>query len=737
MTDGRNDEYYRQERREVGAVVPAHAERILDVGCGEGLLGRRLLLNGAREVTGIELSPGVCDRAEENLTHVICGDIENLDLEFKKEYFDCIIFADVLEHLKDPLAVIKKCREVLSDSGCIVASIPNVGYYGVINMLAHGRWIYEEHGILDKTHLRFFTRKEIEVLLRSAGFEITGLSLNMNPEYEHLDDPYSGKTSFGRAELTGLTPEEIRDLYVIQYIIQAKKNGHDEKHVKKDMQEVKKIAIVRGASLNKWEMQNYEPMRESFEMTAYTTNQTYFDISRITLPVVQLPFKQQGLLMEMEGLEESLADKDLVFTADITYKFSAQAVHAKQGSGCKVVCLEWENIPFNYEEYEEVHQIKDTVRNGADHFIAVTERAKEALMIEGVAEEKIDVIPMGVDLNVFRPVEENLESERKKMGIDRDDLVVLFIGRMVWEKGIYDFLHAASRICSDSSLNEKRIRFLIVGRGPELEGARERAEAVGISGSTIFIEEYPYEEMYKLHNISDMFVLPSISTRSWQEQFGMVLIESMACGTPVISTYSGSIPEVVGDGGMLVQPNDHLSLYRAMKEMIIDNAVRDDLGKLALKRAETIFDAKKTAEKVRDVFNNVLSRKTEADMIKETHVKSIACWEQGERDRAFGMVCEAFGIDQDNKNVLDSVIKMGMELEQFDTVEKLIKEFLQCHPANLDALTSLSEALFNNGKSEQAETVLKKVLIFDPMNRRAHVLIDRIAAKKNPVKHMS
>jgi 2-polyprenyl-3-methyl-5-hydroxy-6-metoxy-1,4-benzoquinol methylase len=236
MTAQAKNDYFRQERREVEAVVPDHAERILDVGCGEGILGRNLLNKGAKEVTGIELSREVCDRAKDNLTNVICGDIENIDLNFKKKYFDCMIFADILEHLKDPLSILKKCSEYLSDSGCVVTSIPNVGYYGVIDMLAQGQWTYAEHGILDRTHVRFFTRKEIETLFSNAGFEITSISYNMNSAYENLDDPYSGNISFGRVELSGLSPEEMRDLFVFQYIIRAKKIGCDKNQVKKDIE---------------------------------------------------------------------------------------------------------------------------------------------------------------------------------------------------------------------------------------------------------------------------------------------------------------------------------------------------------------------------------------------------------------------------------------------------------------------------------------------------------------------
>ncbi|RJQ13373.1 MAG: glycosyltransferase [Nitrospiraceae bacterium] len=624
--DTKTDEYYRQERREVEALIPEDAVKILDVGCGEGILGRILLEKGVREVTGIEVNPAACAVARKNLTGVICGDIEEMELDFDEGYFDCIILADILEHLKDPLSGLKKLRRHLSASGTVVASIPNVRYWGIINMLTEGHWKYQDHGILDKTHLRFFTRKEIQTLFEGAGFKIKDTGANIDPRYYKLEDISSGELSFGRVSLKGLTTEEVQDLFVVQYLIRAanvrQTPGQQSPHVPDKIDagktEKRKIAIVRGANLNKWEMQNYEPLAERFDITAYTTTQTCFDISRIGLPVVKLPFQSQGLLLHMQGLEEQLADKDLVFSADITYQFSAQAVEAKKRYGCKVVCLEWENIPFNYEEYEAVRSIKKTVREGSDHFIAVTERAKEALIIEGVPAERIDVIPMGIDLGRFRPVEKDVEKDRERTGLTKEDLVVLFIGRMVWEKGVYDFVHAAAGILCDNSMNGFPVRFVMVGKGPELQGLRERATSLGISGRITFIEEYPYHDMHKLHNIADVFVLPSISTKTWQEQFGMVLIESMACGKPVISTLSGSIPEVVGDAGILVQPDDHFSLRDAMKKLIKDNDLRKYLGDNALKRAQSEFDSQKTAEKVRAVFEKVMSRKTEYDVTGRT-----------------------------------------------------------------------------------------------------------------------
>ena len=217
-------DYYRQERKDVEALIPKEARRILDVGCGEGILGKRLLEKGVKEVVGVEIEQAVCEKARENLSRVICGDIEEIDLPFEEGYFDCIVFADILEHLKDPLSVIKKLKKHLKDSGVVVASIPNVRYYQVINMLVDGYWTYGDYGILDRTHLRFFTKKEILALFKNAGFEITTITGNVDPKYYTVCNSTPAEISFGRISLKDLSSEEIKDLFVFQYLIKAKKD---------------------------------------------------------------------------------------------------------------------------------------------------------------------------------------------------------------------------------------------------------------------------------------------------------------------------------------------------------------------------------------------------------------------------------------------------------------------------------------------------------------------------------
>jgi glycosyltransferase involved in cell wall biosynthesis len=368
---------------------------------------------------------------------------------------------------------------------------------------------------------------------------------------------------------------------------------------------MKKIAIVRGSNLNKWEMQNYEPLMDRFDITAYSTARPHYDISQIKMPVLQMPPHPEHPDTYMPGLEDHLADKDIVFTADITWLYSSQAIVAKEKYGCRVICLEWENIPFVYEDIAVVRRIKEIVRSRADYFIAVTNRAKEALILEGVSDELIDVIPMGIDLEKFRPDCLAAKEYRNKLEFKEDELVVLYVGRMVWEKGIYDFIHSAASIFKDINTANLPVRFLMVGSGPEMSNVRNRVDSMGLSEGISFLDSASYDEMPHLHNLADIFVLPSIPMRTWQEQFGMVMIEAMACGKPVIASLTGSIPEVISDCGILVQPNDPLSLSGAIKELMRDRGLRESLGRAAMNRVKREYDANSIAQRIHAVFEKV------------------------------------------------------------------------------------------------------------------------------------
>jgi 2-polyprenyl-3-methyl-5-hydroxy-6-metoxy-1,4-benzoquinol methylase len=151
-------------------------KRVLDVGCSTGYLARILTSRG-NFVSGIELDVAAAEVAEPDLERIVVGDIETIDLleGFDPESFDVIVFADVLEHLREPAAALCRARQLLANGGYFVLSIPNVAHGSVRLSLLEGRFEYRPLGLLDETHLRFFTRSSVEELLRSAGLFIVDM----------------------------------------------------------------------------------------------------------------------------------------------------------------------------------------------------------------------------------------------------------------------------------------------------------------------------------------------------------------------------------------------------------------------------------------------------------------------------------------------------------------------------------------------------------------------------------
>lgn len=144
--------------------------RVLDVGCATGYLGAALKERGS-EVAGVELDPEAAARAAEVLDEVVVADLETVDLleQFGPESFDTVVFGDVLEHLREPHRLLSRATALLRPGGSVVISIPNVGHADVRLALLQGHWRYSDRGLLDRTHVQFFTRSSLMELLSMAG----------------------------------------------------------------------------------------------------------------------------------------------------------------------------------------------------------------------------------------------------------------------------------------------------------------------------------------------------------------------------------------------------------------------------------------------------------------------------------------------------------------------------------------------------------------------------------------
>ncbi len=168
-----NKGYFDNHRPEIIRLIDSAAITILDVGCGNGKLGAELKrLSPQRNVIGIEINKIAATEARLLLDEVIEQDIENLDLPFKNNTFDCIIFADILEHLLEPEKVLKKFKPVLKQNGTIILSIPNMRHYTTILQLLLRGWEYKDYGHFDRTHLRFYSLKSIKELITNSGYKI-------------------------------------------------------------------------------------------------------------------------------------------------------------------------------------------------------------------------------------------------------------------------------------------------------------------------------------------------------------------------------------------------------------------------------------------------------------------------------------------------------------------------------------------------------------------------------------
>jgi len=346
-----------------------------------------------------------------------------------------------------------------------------------------------------------------------------------------------------------------------------------------------KIAIVRGKFLNKYEMQMYEPLVSTYNITAFGSLTSYHD--RFAFPVIKLPSPmdipdfpyKMPILNRMFidahylwGLENKLHDFDIIHTAETYFHYTQQCLNAK--GKAKVVATVLENIPFNNEGIHGRKAFKKRSRNELDHIIALTNKTKEALLAEGTDPRKITVISHFVDTKRFHPVSKKSSK----------NITVLFVGRLEEEKGVLDIINAARLLPG--------VRFLFVGDGS--------------LGNVVEHRIVSYDDMPEVYRQADIFVAPSKPTKTWEEQYCTVLLEAQAMGLPIVTTDTGGIPENVGDAGIIVPPGDVNAITKAVKRFIDEPKLRAMYSKKARERAVSVHDITIGANKLDLLYQHLL-----------------------------------------------------------------------------------------------------------------------------------
>ncbi|MBU3822409.1 class I SAM-dependent methyltransferase [Flavobacteriaceae bacterium XHP0103] len=171
--ENKEEGYYNNTREEMLAFLPKKVKTVLDVGCADGSFAETIKNKSNAEVWGIEFMPDEAEKAVSKIDKVFVGPCENHIENLPDNYFDVIYFNDVLEHLVDPYNVLSKIKSKLSKNGVVISSIPNMRYHSALkNLVINKNWEYMDHGIMDKTHLRFFTKKSIRSMFVNADYEI-------------------------------------------------------------------------------------------------------------------------------------------------------------------------------------------------------------------------------------------------------------------------------------------------------------------------------------------------------------------------------------------------------------------------------------------------------------------------------------------------------------------------------------------------------------------------------------
>jgi len=336
---------------------------------------------------------------------------------------------------------------------------------------------------------------------------------------------------------------------------------------------MRNIAWIRGSFLAENEAKNYRGL----------PNLDILDVQ-----------EERGMRLRVFGADrkikkfyEYIRGYDILHTVELYNMMSYQASQA----GRKLVITQWETLP-NIRAYTHPFKRKrlPDVINRADIVHCPSEAAKSCAMALNVPEEKIRVIPYGVDTELFKPMRNEWEMFFTE---EKPDVVVGMLGRQMVEKGnellvgIYDMLQNFTLLLVGQPL---RGWGSILGR----DGVRE-----------LWCGRYDLMPLF--HNLVDIYTMPSTSTDHWEEQFGFSMLEAMACGKPVVAYDSGAIGEHMTDGehGLLVDDGDEEGFADAIECLIHNKRLREKMGAAARKHALKHFELNDARDKLMGMYGEL------------------------------------------------------------------------------------------------------------------------------------
>lgn len=381
------------------------------------------------------------------------------------------------------------------------------------------------------------------------------------------------------------------------------------------------VAQIRGNGLSDRETKTWEYFPEDIVQTVFRTHKNVYAQSPLPFPVVSLRSSSDNFLSKnfykyffgqyqrIFDLEKHFGDFDVVHAGELFNYYTYQAVQAKkQHPKLKVVATVWENsfgrFEYNYwpgfsipPRYwrEKLKAIIDANVAGVDMFIPATQDAAELLLDYGVSKDRIQVVSPGI---IPAPTDIKTAMPEQLRGKE----IYLMVNRLVKEKGVYDILYAWRRYLRLTASPTNKV-LVIVGEGPERDNMVRIVKDWGYEDCVQFIRQLPYNEVLGLYKGAKCLVLGSMPEPTWQEQFGYVLAEAICAGTPIVATYCGAIPEVVGQAGLIVPPAHPIAMSNALLKL--DDGVVYSALKAGCEIEKKKFAVTEYTRQVADVYRKL------------------------------------------------------------------------------------------------------------------------------------
>jgi alpha-maltose-1-phosphate synthase len=391
-----------------------------------------------------------------------------------------------------------------------------------------------------------------------------------------------------------------------------------------------KLAILKGNRLNEWHLAMYEQALEAvspdfpLEISAFTTPDNLFDTEELSINIVRVPYEYEagpwwnrllarwkywkehestGYEFAPYNLEHLLKGFDLIQSWEMFTTHSRAAVRATEKSGAKSLITVWDDIPFNFEDKPFKAGIKKEVRAKADGFLAYTEAAIQSLKEEGIPAERIHRIWPSLDLSRFEGQRQQ-PAEFDPEWAEGTPFFVLYAGRFVREKGIFDLLDAMEPLFRKH--HERKLMLLYIGSGREMEMLMQQVRQKNLTDRVKIIRRQHYKAMPEWIRMADLIVLPSRPRPDWREQFGMIAIEGLAAGRPVIASRTPGTGEILGESALFIESGAVEQLRQSIEYVIKSPDEMKSRSEKGRQWAREKFDQRKNAPQLLDIYRQVL-----------------------------------------------------------------------------------------------------------------------------------